>query len=422
MLVFLLMSTLLIELSSAANDRNLNNENADLISTVGAATSSKSDYICQSNSSFAWCIPPDYSNRKEPWRYKELINATFPWIYKFKFHIFDVEEISDQRQTIRLSMYFTIKWLEPRIIINQEAGDWNDTKYGLPDTVNIAPEILKNLWSPDLEIYGMDSFASQKILKSMSSLKIIKDRYVEYMSRVDISVSCQMNFDAYPLDSHMCPFRISSFYSAEETVTCTEELQYDKERQRSLQYIIDMALLEQEQKRFVYESKAYAVCGFSISLYRTRKQIFFQVYLTSILFVSVSWISFIIKPEVVPGRMALLVTTLLVLINIFNGVKSNAPTSTSLNAIDLYLVFCIGSVFLALVEYSMVLYNEKSKESSKKQPPLVPSALHHDNSSSKVIQAWPEKHPSRNKLDCTSLILFPLLFITFNVIYYVTHL
>ena len=127
-----------------------------------------------------------------------------------------------------------------------------------------------------------------------------------------------------------------------------------------------------------------------------------------------------IKPEVVPGRMALLVTTLLVLINIFNGVKSNAPTSTSLNAIDLYLVFCIGSVFLALVEYSMVLFNEKSKESSKKL--WVPPAIHHDNSSSKVIQAWPEKPSSRNKLDCTSLILFPFLFITFNVIYYVTHL
>ncbi len=46
-----------------------------------------------------------------------------------------------------------------------------------------------------------------------------------------------------------------------------------------------------------------------------------QVYLPSCMFVVVSWVSFMIKPEVVPGRMALLVTLFLVLINIFNSVR-----------------------------------------------------------------------------------------------------
>ena len=40
------------------------------------------------------------------------------------------------------------------------------------------------------------------------------------------------------------------------------------------------------------------------------------------LFVGVSWVSFLIKPEVVPGRMALLVTIFLVLVNIFNTARS----------------------------------------------------------------------------------------------------
>ncbi len=50
-----------------------------------------------------------------------------------------------------------------------------------------------------------------------------------------------------------------------------------------------------------------------------------KVYLTTGLFVVVSWISFIVPPEVVPGRMALLVTLFLVLVNIFNSVTANAP-------------------------------------------------------------------------------------------------
>ena len=69
------------------------------------------------------------------------------------------------------------------------------------------------------------------------------------------------------------------------------------------------------------------------------------MYLPSFMFVVTSWVSFLIKPEVVPGRMGLLVTLFLVLINIFNSVREQAPISSRLNAIDLYLVVCIFLVF-----------------------------------------------------------------------------
>ena len=81
----------------------------------------------------------------------------------------------------------------------------------------------------------------------------------------------------------------------------------------------------------------YAACGFQVSLQRKQMQYQIQVithnlysflssfkcqvYLPSFMFVVTSWVSFLIKPEVVPGRMALLVTLFLVLINIFNSVR-----------------------------------------------------------------------------------------------------
>ena len=43
------------------------------------------------------------------------------------------------------------------------------------------------------------------------------------------------------------------------------------------------------------------------------------------MFVVVSWISFLVPPDIVPGRMALLVTVFLVLINIFNTITTNIP-------------------------------------------------------------------------------------------------
>ena len=48
-------------------------------------------------------------------------------------------------------------------------------------------------------------------------------------------------------------------------------------------------------------------------------------FLPSGLFVVVSWISFVVPPDVIPGRMALLITLFLVLVNIFNNVTTNTP-------------------------------------------------------------------------------------------------
>ena len=68
------------------------------------------------------------------------------------------------------------------------------------------------------------------------------------------------------------------------------------------------------------------------------KQTFEKMYLwesivwlfASGLFVIVSWISFLIPMDVIPGRMALLVTLFLVLVNIFNTVTTNTPKVRSL--------------------------------------------------------------------------------------------
>ena len=65
----------------------------------------------------------------------------------------------------------------------------------------------------------------------------------------------------------------------------------------------------------------YATCGFRVMLSRKRYQMIFQIYGPCVLFVVVSWVSFLIPPKIVPGRMALLVTLFLVLINIFNTVR-----------------------------------------------------------------------------------------------------
>ena len=80
-------------------------------------------------------------------------------------------------------------------------------------------------------------------------------------------------------------------------------------------------------------------------------------YFPAGMFVIVSWISFLVPPESVPGRMTILVTVFLVLVNIFNSITSNIPRADGLTAIESFVIICIIFVFGALIGKSICQMN-----------------------------------------------------------------
>merc|ERR1719225_2460390 len=311
--------------------------------------------MCKPDKSFTWCLPADYNQEKHPFTFFHLSNKSLPWDYNFRFVIEEISNINDKAQSMVISMYFAVAWEEPRMVINESAVEWRDARTGPTDEVNESPETLRYIWYPELEIYGLETFGRQSVLKEMSGVRIMKNKTINYELGVRITISCRMNFDDYPLDAHTCQFQVGSYYDTEKTVKCSSRYIYDESRQRSLQHFIEFEELPEKDKSIGLPSGTYAACGFQVRLVRKTMQYLVQVYLPSCMFVVVSWVSFLIKPEVVPGRMALLVTLFLVLINIFNSVRERAPISSRLNAIDFYLVMCIFLVFGALLEYGVIL-------------------------------------------------------------------
>ena len=175
-----------------------------------------------------------------------------------------------------------------------------------------------------------------------------------------------MSFSLYRKNiKETCNLSVSFLdYYLQDTVTCTSRYEMPTS-QRNLQHKVTFLELTSADGVVALTSGNYSACGFQLLLGRKRSQLIFQIYLPCILFVCVSWTSFLIRPEVVPGRMALLVTLFLVLINIFNTVRSNAPSqlSRSLNAIDLYIVGSIIMVFFALFEYAIILWSMNHQDS-----------------------------------------------------------
>merc|ERR1719273_68273 len=95
--------------------------------------------------------------------------------------------------------------------------------------------------------------------------------------------------------------------------------------------------------------------------------------------------------------MAMLVTLFLVLINIFNSVREQAPISSRLNAVDLYLVVCIFFVFTALLEYAVILLMLKKRRKPRRTIDEGLKNLFSQSNSNSAAESSTTGHTSRRK-------------------------
>ena len=417
-------------------------------------------FRCSPDYEYAWCLPETYTSEENPFQHHAMVpDKPLPWKYNFTFNVKDIGKINDKSQYISMSMYFAVKWFEPRLKINESAPSWSNVKMGPEEEITISLQNLKHFWYPELEIYGIDSFRKYHVLKQMAGLRIKKDRTIKYEVKAEITISCKMNFDKYPLDNQTCLFQVGSYYGTDKTIECESELIYHTNRQKNIQYVLELMELPIQNRSVNLISGNYAVCGFSIHMTRKRMQYFVQVYMPSCMFVVASWISFVVNPDIVPGRMALLVTILLVQLNLFNSAKNKGPdTSSRVNAIDFYLVFSMFLVFFALMEYATVLLMKKMLPSwtlvmvdktKIKGKVAWNNSINKSNVSEVALDSVGRKNATNlfevlnnhntsiaentddlknatefvcNKMDLISLCMAPIVFSIFNISYFIYYL
>ena len=115
--------------------------------------------------------------------------------------------------------------------------------------------------------------------------------------------------------------------------------------------------------------------------------------------VCTSWVSFAVSIEAVPGRLGLLLTILLMLINMNNSISQTIPKSDGICPLILWILISIIFIVFALVEYFIILTSVKfgsqeTKVATKKRRKVT----------SAQIQMW------ATSLDKTSLMVFPLAY------------
>ena len=147
------------------------------------------------------------------------------------------------------------------------------------------------------------------------------------------------------------------------------------------------------------------------------------------------------------GRMTLLVTVFLVLVNIFNTITTNIPKAEGLTAIEAWVIVCVLFVFGALIEYAGLLLKMKlattrrsshgggsgggggsgsggGKGGCSRENSIVLNGNMADEK--KILRGISRRRQredmSHARLDILFLLLFPLFFLMFNLIYWLSFL
>ncbi|KAG7170015.1 Glycine receptor subunit alpha-2-like 5 [Homarus americanus] len=117
-----------------------------------------------------------------------------------------------------------------------------------------------------------------------------------------------------------------------------------------------------------------------------------QTFVPSFLVVALSWFSFWLGLEAIPGRVTLLVTSLLTITTLFTGIKEGLPPVAYVKAIDVWMAGCMVFIFAALGEFVVVRVLNVMHTHYQVEPTLLPTHIQPNSAHSPHSE---DKHDQR---------------------------
>nr|XP_057934483.1 gamma-aminobutyric acid receptor subunit alpha-2 isoform X2 [Doryrhamphus excisus] len=293
---------------------------------------------------------------------------------------------------------------------------WKDERLKFHGPMNILP--LNNLmaskiWTPDTFFHNGKKSVAHNMTMPNKLLRIMEDGTLLYTMRLTVQAECPMHLEDFPMDSHSCPLKFGSYAYTKNEVTYI----WTRNASQSVDVAADGSRLNQ-----------YDLVGQTVG------------------------------KETIKSSTG--VTTVLTMTTLSISARNSLPKVAYATAMDWFIAVCYAFVFSALIEFATVNYftkrgwawdgksvvNDKKKESSvmKKNNAYAVAVANYapnvtkDATLATVSKGGPsdankscsEKKPEQNKktfnsvskIDRISRIMFPVLFGSFNLVYWATYL
>ena len=220
-----------------------------------------------------------------------------------------------------------------------------------------------------------------------------------------------MDFQRYPYDYHECIMSLINVIGNFDFVTLqTPKIYASNETQKSdgnsykaqngkLQFDV---LVEPLNSTFNSEF-GFKYSKAEVKFHLKRKptiisNLLSSYYAPTSVLAFLSLISFLIEPNLVPGRMGLLITIILIITNIYNSI--DAAPNRGFSFVEVWYIGIIVPIFIGIIEYGVILAVKK----------------YGDDDCDKILKI--DKHIFFQSIDIFTLIVCIILLVIFNVTYW----
>ncbi|XP_006639296.1 gamma-aminobutyric acid receptor subunit alpha-5 [Lepisosteus oculatus] len=391
-----------------------------------------------------------YDNRLRPGLGERLTEI------KTNIYVTSFGPVSDTEMEYTIDVFFRQSWKDERLMFN-----------GPMKNLPLNNLLASKIWTPDTFFLNGKKSIAHNMTTPNKLLRLGDDGTLLYTMRLTISAECPMQLEDFPMDAHACPLKFGSYaYPISEVVYtwtdgAAQSVVVAEDSSRLNQYHLIGQTAGTED---TYTSRGqYTVMMAHFYLKRKIGYFVIQTYLPCIMTVILSQVSFWLNRESVPARTVFGVTTVLTMTTLSISARNSLPKVAYATAMDWFIAVCYAFVFSALIEFATVNYftkrswawdGKKALEASqpKKKDPLALSKKPNNacptggvsytpnitkdavlstisNSTSVQLKPAEVKAPdpkktynSVSKIDKMSRIVFPVLFGTFNLVYWATYL
>ncbi|XP_042887927.1 glycine receptor subunit alpha-3-like [Penaeus japonicus] len=370
-----------------------------------------------------------------------------------EFYIRSFSSVNPKHMDYSVDLSLRQRWSEARL---------NNTLRKPIDTHD--PMVVKLLWKPEVYFPNAKHGDFQYVTVPNVLVRIQPNGAILYILRMKLTFSCVMDLSTFPMDHQTCYMEVASF------VKTTRELHLSWYHDKPVKLYRQLHLL-QFDVQFVTATNCshsflagnYSCLQAVFHLQRNVGYHLVQSYLPSSLIVVVSWISFWLDADAVASRVILGVTTLFTVCSESAAFGNKLPNVSYVKALDVWMGACTVFVFLAMVEFTIVNYigrrrrrllfrsaaaadqtklvAQERRESicsttvgtpemagstaGKGDRAMIPSDNPNTEESAaaniEIPLAWLREAERAKKIDRNSRVIFPLLFLAFNLGYWIYY-
>ncbi|XP_046362802.1 glycine receptor subunit alpha-1-like isoform X3 [Haliotis rufescens] len=270
-------------------------------------------------------------------------------------YVDSIDSINEANMDFTLSVLLHLQWKDSRLVSFNIGPSFGNLTF-----LEFDSQSIQRIWVPDIFFPNEKRASFHDVMMANQMMRLYRDGLILYISRLSMTLSCPMNLRYYPFDKQSCSVQIMSFGYAEDKLN----LKWMNSTNSDAVVVNDIVELPQFEvtgsepnrcrKKYHQSTGVHSCLQANFFLARNIGYYVVQMYIPSILIVMLSWISFWLTVNSVPGRISLGVLTVLTMTTQSSGVNASLPRVSYTKAIDVWMSTCLVFVFAALLEFAIV--------------------------------------------------------------------